>query len=122
MYDEVARTLEMEQLKKVIPEERFNSLEKQVEDFIKRASNQLLARLGFVVKDVPKGLEYIIVELAIARFRAKNNEGMTTYSQEGESISYKNLIDEYSADISSWLEANGYNDRGGSPAGVATFI
>ena len=44
-----------------------------------------------------------MVETTVKRFNLKGNEGMTSYSQEGESISYGDLLDEYREDIALWI-------------------
>lgn len=86
---EVKRSLEIEDDEK---------LDQQLEDFIKRTSKQLCVRLGFL-SEVPESMAYIVVECTIKRFNRKGNEGMDSYGQEGESISYGNLLDEFEDDI-----------------------
>lgn len=94
ILDEVKRSLEIES---------DDKLDQQLEDFIKRISKQLCVRLGFL-NDVPDSLAYIVVECTIKRFNRKGNEGMDSYGQEGESISYGNLLDEFMDDIVAYKE------------------
>ena len=61
---------------------------------------------------VPDDLSYIVLELSVVRFNRIGNEGMTNYSQEGESISYGVDMSNYEADIKAWLLKQADNDRG----------
>ncbi|WP_093626706.1 phage head-tail connector protein [Limosilactobacillus gorillae] len=62
---------------------------------------QLLFKLGLSVDDdVPKELSFIGLEVAVKRYNRLKNEGMASYTQEGESISFNsNDFDEFSDDI-----------------------
>ena len=42
-------------------------------------------------KTVPPELDYIELEVSVRRFNRIRNEGMTAYSQEGESITFKDI-------------------------------
>lgn len=111
ILEEVKRTLEIEE----------NDLDKQLEDFIKRISQQLNVRLGFL-EAVPDVLSYIVVECTIKRFNRKGNEGMNSYGQEGETINYGKLLDEFQDDIDAW-KAKEEAEKNVSPRkGVARFI
>ena len=90
MLIEIKRTLEITD----------NTLDGQLSDFINRISDRLLLRLGEI--NLPISLEFIVIECTIKRFNLKGNEGMASYSQEGESITYANLLDEYADDIEMW--------------------
>ena len=91
MLTEVKRTLEITD----------NTLDSQLNDFIKRITDRLLLRLG--VPTLPVELQFIVVECTVKRFNLKGNEGMASYSQEGESITYSDLLDEYKDDIALWV-------------------
>ena len=91
MLTEIKRTLEITD----------TSLDAQLNDFIKRITDRLLLRLGEPL--LPLELQFIVVETTVKRFNLKGNEGMTSYSQEGESISYGDLLDEYREDITLWI-------------------
>lgn len=91
MLDEVKRTLEIED----------DQLDGQLNDFIGRITDRLLLRLG--EEFIPPELEFIVVETTVKRFNLKGNEGMSRYSQEGESITYADLLNEYADDINLWI-------------------
>ncbi len=61
-------------------------------------------------EDIPKELNYILVEVAVKRFNRLKNEGMTSYSQEGESITFNSSdFDDFNADIQQWRVDNQKN-------------
>ena len=91
MLTEIKRTLEITD----------TVLDSQLNDFIKRITDRLLLRLG--VPTLPVELQFIVVECTVKRFNLKGNEGMASYSQEGESITYGDLLDEYKDDIALWV-------------------
>lgn len=91
--EEVKRTLEIDD----------NDLDYQLDDFLNRSEKQLKARLGFI-DEIPIELDYIIVELAISRFNRKGDEGYTSYAQEGQTINYRKLLEEFEDDIKAWLK------------------
>ena len=93
MLTEIKRTLEITD----------TALDSQLNDFIKRITDRLLLRLG--VLTLPVELQFIVVECTVKRFNLKGNEGMSSYSQEGESITYGDLLDEYKDDIALWVRA-----------------
>jgi len=79
---------------------------------ITNAENQVLAYLPEGVAEVPDPLQYIVTELAIVRFNRIGNEGMASYSQEGESITYGDDIAPYLSAIQAWLSTQAQNNRG----------
>lgn len=107
--EEVKRSLEVDD----------EDLDKQLIDFIKRISSQLCVRLGFLER-VPEALNYIVVECAIKRFNRKGDEGMSSYSQEGESITYGKLLDEFEDDITAYKDKQKENTV--PRKGVARFV
>lgn len=51
-------------------------------------------------ENIPDELGYIVTEVSIRRFNRLNNEGMSNYSQEGESITYQPTdFDDFATDI-----------------------
>lgn len=108
--EEVKRTLEIVD----------DDLDNQLNDFLNRSEKQLKVRLGFIDK-VPDELDYIIVELAISRFNRKGDEGYTSYSQEGQSINYGKLLDDYENDIKAWLKKQD-EDSGRVNRSAAMFV
>ena len=64
------------------------------------------------VDEVPKELDYVLVEVAIKRFNRLKNEGMTSYSQEGESITFNSSdFNDFNSDIQQWRADNNKNER-----------
>src|SRR5574344_1742342 len=108
MLTEIKRTLEITD----------TSLDAQLNDFIDRITDRLLLRLG--VEFLPLELRFIVVETTVKRFNLKGNEGMTSYSQEGESITYANLLDEYADDIEMWKRNR--DKLADSNLGIVRFI
>ena len=108
MLTEIKRTLEITD----------TELDSQLNDFIKRITDRLLLRLG--VLTLPVELQFIVVECTVKRFNLKGNEGMASYSQEGESITYSNLLDEYQEDIALWVHTQ--NKLVDTDIGVVRFI
>ena len=78
---------------------------------IEQSKKKVLAYLPNVTS-VPDELSYIVLELSVVRFNRIGNEGMTNYSQDGESIAYGTDMSNYEADIKSWLLKQAGNDRG----------
>ena len=108
MLTEIKRTLEIAD----------TALDSQLNDFIKRITDRLLLRLG--VSELPAELSFIVVECTVKRFNLKGNEGMASYSQEGESIKYSDLLDEYKDDIALWV--HNQNKLVDADIGVVRFI
>lgn len=79
---------------------------------IANAGRQVLAYLPERTDTVPDPLQYIVTELAIVRFNRIGNEGMASYSQEGESITYGDDIVPYLSAIQAWLSTQEKNNRG----------
>lgn len=70
---------------------------------------QLKFKLGIAgsYPDVPPELAYITLGVAVKRFNRLKNEGMTSYTQEGESITFNaNDFDEFADDIDEWKKRN----------------
>lgn len=108
MLTEIKRTLEITD----------TSLDAQLNDFIGRITDRLLLRLG--VEFLPLELKFIVVECTVKRFNLKGNEGMASYSQEGESITYSDLLDEYKDDIALWV--HNQNKLVDADIGVVRFL
>lgn len=61
-------------------------------------------------EEFPSDLSYIALEVCVKRFNRLKNEGMASYSQEGESITFNsNDFDDFQSDIDAWKERNGKN-------------
>ncbi|MDY3702785.1 MAG: phage head-tail connector protein [Limosilactobacillus coleohominis] len=57
---------------------------------------------------LPPELSYIELEVCVRRFNRLKNEGMTSYSQEGESITFNSSdFDDFMDDINLWKRRHG---------------
>lgn len=84
----------------------------------KNTESALCFKLG--EKEVPDELSYIALEVAVKRYNRIANEGMSQYSQEGETITFKsNDFDEFADDIDQWKNNN---DKKPKSLGGVTFI
>lgn len=77
--------------------------EEQIEVSISLATSSVLNRMnryGSDKTEVPEDLNFIVIELAVARYNRIGSEGMSSESIEGLSTSYiSNLLDQYDSDI-----------------------
>ena len=56
---------------------------------------------------IPTELEWIELEVCVSRYNRLKNEGMTSYSQEGESITFNNDdFADFAGDIAEWRKSN----------------
>jgi len=103
---------------KVLLDIADSDLDAKLNLIIANAEKRVLAYLPSTVTVVPDALSYIVTELSVARFNRIGNEGMDSYSQEGESISYgESDISPYLSAIQAYL--NGLEDN---TKGVVTFL
>lgn len=59
---------------------------------------------------VPDELSFIALEVCVRRYNRLANEGMSSYSQEGQSITFNSSdFDDFIDDINAWREQNGKN-------------
>ena len=84
-----------------------------LELIIKDTTQALSLKLGLLPSEsVPDALDYIVRGVCIKRYNRLANEGMTAYTQEGESITYNaNDFDEYLDDIDKWKDDNDKRDN-----------
>lgn len=77
---------------------------------IKNTDLQLRFKLALDVgEQVPNELAYIPIEVAVRRYNRLKNEGMSSYTQEGESITFNsNDFDDYQADIDDWRKRHSH--------------
>jgi hypothetical protein len=76
------------------------------DDVINTLESMTRDQLAMLVDEdkVPVKLEPIIQHVVLARFNRLGNEGYSSYSQEGESISYPNSdFDEYASTIARYM-------------------
>jgi hypothetical protein len=71
---------------------------------INNTEMQLIFKLGLPVSEpVPLELAYIPIQVEVKRFNRLKNEGMSSFTQEGESITFNaNDFDEFQDDINAW--------------------
>lgn len=88
---------------------------------IKDTEQALSLKLGLMsAESVPCELEYIVRGVAVKRYNDIGTEGMSTYTQEGETITYKtNYFDDYLDDIDQWKNNN---DKKPKSLGGVAFI
>lgn len=80
---------------------------------IKNTTQALLFKLGLKAGvSIPDVLDYIALEVAVKRYNRLANEGMSSYTQEGQSITFSaNDFDEFANDIDAWKDENGVKDN-----------
>lgn len=80
---------------------------------ISMTAQRLQLRLG--VSAVPTELEYIVVEVSIARFNRIGSEKLSSHNVEGESMTWSSEDDfkPYMAEINGWLSKQDANDSVG---------
>ncbi|MBD5429341.1 MAG: phage head-tail connector protein [Lactobacillus sp.] len=62
-------------------------------------------------EDFPSEMSYIPLQVCVKRYNKLKNEGMSQYTQEGESITFSaNDFDEFLDDLDEWKQDN--NDTG----------
>lgn len=87
--------------------------DKVLEDIIKTMSSRLLGKLDGNKDEVPKDLEYIVVEISVMRYNRLGDEGLKSYGQTGHSMTYSDdYFSEFEDDIESWNKKNGESKRG----------
>lgn len=71
---------------------------------IQNTKQALMFKLGVTNEaQFPDELSYIELEVCVRRFNRLKNEGMSQYSQEGESITFNsNDFDDFQDDIDAW--------------------
>lgn len=101
----MAETEDLKNLKVLLAMEDDNSRDTLLNLIIKNTEASLEIKLHRKAKDdVPAELNYILLEVAVRRFNRFKNEGMTNYSQEDETITFKdNDFDDFLKDITDWL-------------------
>ena len=95
---------------KTLPGLKDNNQDDLLDVIIENTEQALCFKLS--ADEVPKELNYVLVEVAIKRFNRLKNEGMTSYSQEGESITFNSSdFDDFNSDIQQWRADNNKNER-----------
>jgi hypothetical protein len=98
-------TEDLKNLKVLLAMEGDNSRDTLLNLILKNTKASLKIKLHRKAKDdVPAELNYILLEVAVRRFNRFKNEGMTNYSQENETITFKDDdFDDFLKDIADWL-------------------
>ncbi|KAF0422773.1 phage head-tail connector protein [Pediococcus pentosaceus] len=101
----MAETEDLKNLKVLLAMEGDNSRDALLNLIINNTKASLKVKLHRKAKDdVPAELNYILLEVAVRRFNRFKNEGMSHYSQEDETITFKdNDFDDFLKDIADWL-------------------
>lgn len=95
-----------------LSDKAFESSKDKLELILKNTQQRLLIKLQFAVEVVPDALQYIVVEVAVSRFNRLKNEGMKSYGQEGETITFADSdFDPFLDDIDAWLDKNNANHQ-----------
>lgn len=86
---------------------------------IKNTTAQTRFKLGLIGEEpFPSELDYIPLEVCVRRYNRLKNEGMSSYSQEGESITFDNNdFDDFLDDIALWRKG-----REGKSLGNVQFV
>lgn len=80
---------------------------------VKNTTSSLRLKLSLKAADqFPGELSFIVSEVAVRRYNRLNNEGMASYSQEGESITFDNDdFAPFADDIAAWRKDNGKDTK-----------
>lgn len=71
--------------------------------YLEDATDFLKLRLSIDNKDLPDAMKAIVREVAVKKFNRFKNEGMSSYSQDGESITFNaSDFDEWQDEIDQW--------------------
>ncbi|MGM9909658.1 MAG: phage head-tail connector protein [Limosilactobacillus vaginalis] len=78
---------------------------------IKNTKQALSFKLSLAEDEsIPSELAFIALEVCVRRYNRLANEGMASYSQEGQSITFNSSdFDDFENDINAWRERNGKN-------------
>lgn len=81
-----------------------DKMDSVLELIIKNTVAQARFKLGLTTEEeFPSELSYIPLEVCVKRYNRLKNEGMSSYSQEGESITFDNTdFDSFLDDIAEW--------------------
>ena len=101
----------LETLKMLLGFTEDDSRDELLNKLIDLATARLKVLLGGI--EPPEELEYIIIDVANARFNRIGSEGLSAHSVEGESLTFTNDdFKGFSADIQAFLDGQKDNSRG----------
>lgn len=89
-----------------------DSEDELLQSIIAVITDRLLAKLGGELCEIPKELNYIVVEASISRFNRVNDEGKKSASESDVSATYEtDDLAPFLDDIQDWLAKNDANKR-----------
>lgn len=95
-----------------LQEEKDDTLDEKLMWIIESARLRLKVLLGGI--DPLTDLDYIVIEVAIARYNRIGSEGLLSHSVEGESQNFLNSdFDAYAADIQAYKDAHNVDNLKG---------
>lgn len=81
--------------------------------YLDDATSFLKLRLSIDDGDLPSSMEAIVRTVAVKKFNRFKNEGMSSYSQDGESITFNsNDFDDFKDEIDQWRKDHSGINRG----------
>lgn len=94
---------------------------KRVEVYVKHAKQAIMVYIGPYVADdsvFPEGLEYLVAQMVLAKYNKFHNEGMTSVSEEGLTLTFRpSDLDGYTKDLQSWIDQQPGSDTMGEIVG-----
>jgi hypothetical protein len=88
------------------------SMDERLRLILANSTSRLKLLLGGV-DDVPETMEYIILEVATARYNRVGSEGLSSHAVEGETLSFtENDFSPYMDEIQAYLDAQNTATRG----------
>lgn len=101
MSDDQSNELNKVKIALQIDDDKFNDL---LNLYLEDATSFLKLRLSLDDKDdLPSMMKSIVREVAVKKFNRFKNEGMSSYSQDGEAITFNaNDFDEWNDEINQW--------------------
>ena len=104
----------LKKLKRLLNKEQDTDLDTLLADII-AAVTQALKNRFLEGKEVPVALEHVVIDVSAARFNRISAEGMTSQSQEGETLTFiEDDFSPYLDEINGYLRTNAatYNNKG----------
>lgn len=89
-----------------------NEYDDLLEIYLEDATDALKLLLS-INEDLPQSLEHIVRAVAVKKFNRLKNEGMASYSQDGESITFNsNDFDDFKDEIEQYRQDNNDLNQG----------
>lgn len=91
---------------------KTNEYDDLLEIYLEDATDALKLLLS-INEDLPQPLEHIVRAVAVKKFNRLKNEGMASYSQDGESITFNsNDFDDFKDEINQYRKDNNGLNQG----------